>query len=108
MKKTALLGMLTAAALASTAGFALAQNTAQQPKAQPHEQRQNQPPAQGAALAQEQIDGKIVSLDKTKGTLSVETPQHGQLDFKLTPAQVQKLAEGEQVRVQIQLHTMGK
>lgn len=117
MKSTTVLGMLTAAAFAATTGSALAQGTQQgtpqqgtqqqqgtQNKAQQREQRQ----AQSHTLAQEQIEGKVVSVDKSKGTLSVETQQHGQLEFKLTPAQVQNMSEGEQVRVQIQLHSMPK
>lgn len=106
MKSTTVLGMLTAAAFAATTGSALAQGTQQgtQNKAQQREQRQ----VQSHALAQEQIEGKVVSVDKSKGTLSVDTQQHGQLEFKLTPAQVQNMSEGEQVRVQIQLHSMPK
>ena len=107
MKSTTVLGMLTAAAFAATTGSALAEGTPQQGtqnKAQQREQRQ----VQSHALAQEQIEGKVVSVDKSKGTLSVDTQQHGQLEFKLTPAQVQNMSEGEQVRVQIQLHSMPK
>lgn len=106
MKSTTVLGMLTAAAFAATTGSALAEGTQQntQNKAQQREQRQ----AQTNALAQEQIEGKVVAVDKSKGTLSVDTQQHGQLEFKLTPAQVQNMSEGEQVRVQIQLHSMPK
>jgi glucose/arabinose dehydrogenase len=105
MKSTTVLGMLTAAAFAATTGSALAQGTQQgtpqqgtqqqqgtQNKAQQREQRQ----VQSHALAQEQIEGKVVSVDKSKGTLSVDTQQHGQLEFKLTPAQVQNMSEGEQ------------
>lgn len=103
MKKTTLLGMVATAAFVSATSFALAEN--QQPKAQ-QEQRQGQ--GQPATLGQEQIEGRIVAVDKTKGTLSVETAQHGQLEFKLTPAQVQRLSEGEQVRLQIQIHSLPK
>lgn len=102
MKKTTLLGTLMTAAFVSATSLALAQGTQQ--KAQQQEQRQ----AQGQTLAQEQIDGRIVSVDKTKGTVSVDTAQHGQLEFKLNPSQVQKLNEGEQLRLQIQIHSMPK
>lgn len=114
MNKTTLFGMLTTAVFVSTASLALAENPQQ--KAQPQQQQQRQaqgqaqPQAQPQAqnLAQEQFEAKIVAVDKTKGTVSVETPQHGQLEFKLTPAQVQRLSEGDQVRLQIQIHSMPK
>ncbi len=102
MNKTTLFGMMTAAVFVSTASLALAEDKPH--KAQHQEQRQVQPPA----LAQQQVDGKIVAVDKTKGTVSVETAQHGQLEFKLTPAQVQRMSEGESLRLQIQIHSMPK
>jgi hypothetical protein len=111
MNKTTLLGMFTAAIFA-TAGVALAQ-TGQQQKQQPQQgQPQQGQPQQGQqqpqALAQEQIEGRIVAVDKSKGTVSIQTAQHGQLEFKLTQAQVQRLGEGEQVRLQIHIHAMPK
>ena len=101
MNKTTLFGMLTTAVFVSTASLALAEDKPQ--KAQQHERQ-----AQLPTVGQEQFEAKVVAVDKTKGTVSVETPQHGQLDFKLTPAQVQRLSEGDQVRVQIQIHSMPK
>lgn len=111
MKKTTLLGMLTAAVFASATSFALAQNPQQNTQKGQHEQQrqaQGQGQGQQAALGQEQIDGRIVAVDKAKGTLSIETAQHGQLEFKLSQAQVQRLSEGEQVRLQIQIHSVQK
>jgi hypothetical protein len=110
MKTTTLLGTLTTVALISATNLAIAQGNQQkaQPKQQDQAQGQAQGQQQGQALAQEQIDGRIVAVDKTKGTVSVETAQHGQLEFKLTPAQTQKLNEGEQLRLQIQIHSMPK
>ncbi len=102
MKNTTLFGILTAATLATATSFVFADD--KQPKAQ-HEQR---PAPALTNVGQEQIEGKIVAVDKTKGTLSVETQQHGQLEFKLTQAQVQKLSEGDQVRLQIQIHSLPK
>lgn len=116
MNKTTLFGMLTAAVFVSTASLALAENPQQktQPQQQgqqgqgQHGQRQGQGQGQAQNLAQEQFEGRIVAVDKTKGTVSVDTPQHGQLEFKLTPAQTQRLNEGDQLRLQIQLHSMPK
>jgi uncharacterized low-complexity protein len=102
MKTTTILGTLTTAALLSATSLAVAEGNQQKA----HQQQQGQ--AQGQTLAQEQIDGRIVSVGKTKGTVSVETAQHGQLEFKLNPAQTQKLNEGEQLRLQIQIHSMPK
>lgn len=112
MNKTTLFGMLTIAVFVSTAGLALAENPQQkaqpqQQKAQP-QQEQRQAQGQTQSLAQEQVDGKVVAVDKTKGTISVETAQHGQLEFKLTPAQMQRMSEGESLRLQIQIHSMPK
>jgi len=125
MKSTTLLGALTAAVFISATSLALAQGTqpkaqhqdkaqqdkaqqekAQQEKAQQEKAQQEQHQAQ--SVGQEQIEGRIVAVDKNKGTVSVQTAQHGQLEFKLTPAQVQKLNEGEQLRLQIQIHSMPK
>ena len=106
MNKTTLLGMFTAAIFA-TAGVALAQ-TGQQQKQQPQQGQPQQGQQQPQALAQEQIEGRIVAVDKSKGTVSIQTAQHGQLEFKLTQAQVQRLGEGEQVRLQIHIHAMPK
>ena len=120
MNKTTLFGMLTAA-FVSTSSLALAENPQQkaQPpqKAQPQQQpmqgqgqgqTQGQGQAQAQNLAQEQIEGRVVGVDKSKSTVSVDTQQHGQLEFKLTPAQVQRMSEGDQVRLQIQIHSMPK
>lgn len=114
MKKTTLLGMFAAALLATTAGPALAQ-TGQPQKGQQQGQQgqqqgqQGQQQAQpGQGLGQEQIEGRIVAVDKAKGTVSIQTAQHGQLEFKLGQAQVQRLSEGEQVRLQIHILSMTK
>lgn len=122
MNKTTLLGTIAAGALIGTAGLAHAQTTQQQRGQQERgqqgqqgqqgqgQQAQGQQGQQGqqGTLAHEQLDGRIVAVDKSKGTLSVQTAQHGQLEFKLTPAQVQRLSEGEQVRLQIHIQPMPK
>ncbi len=104
MNKTTLFGMLTVAAFVSTASLALAEEPQQ--KAQPQQQGQQQRPM--PTVAQEQFDAKIVAIDKEKGTVSVETTQHGQLEFKLTPAQLQRLKEGDSLRLQIHLQSTPK
>jgi hypothetical protein len=124
MNKTTVLGLVAAGALVATTGLAQTQQNPQ-PKGQQMQQHgqgqqgtgrqgQGQQGQQGQAqqgqqsLAQEQLDGRIVDVDKDKGTISIQTAQHGQLDFKLTQAQIQRLNEGDQIRVQILLQPMPK
>ena len=112
MNKTTLLGVVAAGALVATTGLAQSQQGTQ-PKGQPMQPHQQQQGQQGAgrqvqSLAQEQLEGRIVSVDKEKGTISIQTAQHGQLDFKLTQAQVMRLNEGEQIRLSISLQPLPK
>ena len=119
MNKTTLLGVFAAAVFATSAGAAMAQ-TGQggQQKGQQGQQGQQggqqggqagqQQAHQGQTLGQEQLDGRIVTVDKSKGTVSIQTAQHGQLEFKVSQAQIQRLSEGEAVRLYITILSMPK
>ncbi|MDC3955650.1 hypothetical protein [Polyangium jinanense] len=115
MKK--LFGLMAAAALATTAGLAMAEEGAQQ---QPQPQQGAQQPQQGAqqqqgmqqhkqqrgqkmaqaGIGRHQVTGRIVDIDKEKGDLKVET-ERGQLEFNFPPASLQNYNEGDQVRLEV-------
>ncbi|MDI3289670.1 hypothetical protein [Polyangium sp. 15x6] len=101
MKK--LFGLMAAAALATTAGLAMAEEgTQQQPQQgaqQQHKQQRAQKMAQ-AGIGRHQVTGRIVDIDKEKGDLKVET-ERGQMEFNFPPASLQNYNEGDQVRLEV-------
>ncbi|MDI1476613.1 hypothetical protein [Polyangium sp. y55x31] len=120
MKK--LFGLMAAAALATTAGLAMAEEGAQQQQQpqqgaaqqqqqgagqqqgmQQHKQQQQrgQKMAQ-AGIGRHEVTGRIVDIDKQKGDVKVQTDR-GQLDFYFPPASLQNYNQGDEVRLDVVL-----
>jgi hypothetical protein len=103
MKK--LFGLMAAAALTASAGFAMAEGGAQQQQGAGQQQQgmqQKQTAQKQAQLGRHQVTGRIVDIDKEKGDLKVET-ERGQLEFNFPPASLQGYNEGDQVRLDVSI-----
>lgn len=121
MKK--LFGLMAAAALATTAGLAIAEEGAQQQPQQGagqpqqgagqqqqgmQQHKQQQQHAQRAqkmeqaGIGRHEVTGRIVDIDKQKGDIKVQTDR-GQLDFYFPPASLQNYNQGDEVRLDVVL-----